>query len=181
MNDFSRYRPVGGIERLFAFSGNFILLSILGQLAFWLSERAGLNQLEMNILASVVYLAAILFFCLHPETPCKRLGHFKILNEQNKEIGTKERIVRMSPYLILAASLPVFALLPKSNDEITLISGLVVFPFLIVNLFIFCDGLTVFFHPHKLSLLDMKLGTRVVKPPPLPEHLKPKFFGRKII
>lgn len=181
MNDFSHYRPVGGFERLFAFIGNFLLLSVPGQLTVWISESADLNQLEMNILASIVYISAILAFCIYPETPCKRLGRFRILNEQSEEIGTKSRIIRMSPYLILAASLPVFALLPRSDGEITLISGLVVFPLLVVQLFIICDGLTVFFHPQKLSLLDMKLGTRVMKPPPFPEHLKPKFFGRKII
>ena len=181
MNNYSHYRPVGGLERLLAFIGNFFLLSLAGKVVVSISENAGLNQLEMNIFSSIVYLAAILVFCVFPETPCKRLGRFKILNDQNEEISTRKRIIRMSPYLISGASLPLFALLPKSNDEITLISGLVVFPFLIVQLFIVCDGLTVFFHPQKLSLYDMKLGTRVMKPPPLPEHLKPKFFGRKII
>lgn len=181
MNKFSHYRPVGGLERLLAFVGNFFLLMLAGQIAVWISEGAGLNQLETNIFAGIVQFVAILTFCIFPETPCKRLGHFKILNEKNEEISTKERIIRMSPYLVLAASIPLFTLLPKSNAEITLISGLVLFPFGLVQLFIICDGLTVFFHPQKLSLLDMKLGTRVMKPPPLPENLKPRFFGRKII
>jgi hypothetical protein len=47
--------------------------------------------------------------------------------------------------------------------------------------FIFANGLCVFFHPEKKSLMDMKLGTQVMKPPPTPDHLKIRLFGRKVI
>ena len=181
MNQFSDYRPVGGGERLLAFIGNLVLLGLGSKVLNEITAGAGLAPKEQGTLASLTTALVIVLFCVFPETPCKRLGRFRILTEEKEEIELKKRLWRMAPYLILALGGPLVGMIPKPSEGIEPIAIIVILPLGLTQLFILADGLTVFFHPEKRSLLDMKLGTCVMKPPPLPEHLKPRMLGRKII
>ncbi len=178
---YTDYRPAGGIGRFLALFVNLVLYAIASSLIMKVSEASGFNRLESNIFMSLGTVFLIIIFCVYPETPGKRLGQLRILNEQKEEIDLKKRIIRVSPYLAFTALMPLAEILPSPTEENTTSVVWIGMPFLLIPLFILCDGLTVFFHPEKRSLMDIRLGTTVMKPPPLPEHLKPKFFGRKII
>lgn len=181
MNKYSGYRPVGGGERLLAFIGNLVLLGLGSKVLNEITDGAGLTVKEQGILASLATALVIVLFCAYPETPCKRLGRFRVLSEEKEEIEFNKRLWRMAPFLILALGGPLLGIIPKPLEEINPLTFIIILPLGLTQLFILADGLTVFFHPEKRSLMDMKLGTCVMKPPPLPEHLKPKIFGRKII
>ena len=180
--NYSDYRPVGGGERLLVFVGNLFLCSFVAQAMLYIGDSSGLTEKESAFLVLLGIAGAIILCCLYPESPCKRLGRFKVLTPEKEKIKLKKRILRASPYLALLLSYVIVSLSPGNPEENNpFLNLLVMMPHFLSILFILSNGLCVFFHPQKLSLLDMKLGTQVMKPPPMPEHIKPRLFGRKII
>jgi hypothetical protein len=179
---YTDYRPTGILERSLASFGNFMLLGVISPVLKEISGTSGLNPTETKIFYSLTMAALVLIFCIFPETPCKRLGRFKILSAEKEEIKLKKRILRAAPFLVLALGLAVAAFVPTpQKGTIDLVYTMVSLPIILSMLFILADSLTILFHPAQLSLLDMKLGTQVMKPPPTPEHVKTRVFGRKII
>jgi len=178
---YTDYRPAGVLERSLASFGNFMLLGIMNPALKEIALTSGLNITETKVFYSLTIAALILIFCIFPETPCKRLGRFKILSSEKEEIKLKKRILRAAPFLVLALGLAAAAFFPApEKGTVDVVYTLVSLPILLAMLFISADSLTVLFHPSQLSLLDMKLGTQVMKPPPTPEHVKTRLFGRKI-
>jgi uncharacterized RDD family membrane protein YckC len=120
-------------------------------------------------------LLLILLFCLYPESPGKRMLNLKILDEKNAEIGVKKRLLRAIPYLLFFCLSPVNRLLNAS--AVTVLIGIIS---LLALFFIFSNGLAVYFSPNSHSLLDMKLGTRVMTPRPVHGQERPTFMGVKL-
>ena len=180
--NYSDYRPVGGGERLLAFIGNLFLCALIANGMLYIGDVAGLTDKETVIFSFLGLSGAVLLSCIYPESPCKRLGRFRILTPEKDEIEFKKRALRASPYLVLLLGwllIPMLSNNPEENNPY--LNLLILLPYFLSLLFILTNGLCIFFHPEKKSLLDMKLNTQVMKPPPTPEHLKPRMFGRKII
>jgi uncharacterized RDD family membrane protein YckC len=179
--NYSDYRPVGGGQRLLVLIGNLFLCAIAANGLIYVGEYAGLSEKELLVFYTLSLIGAVILFSMYPESPCKRLGRLKILSNEREETEFKKRILRASPYLVLLLTMLLFPLFSEDPKEKVVVNGIISISYILTVFFIFANGLCAFFHPEKKSLMDMKLGTQVMKPPPIPEHIKPRVFGRKII
>ncbi len=172
MAEFEGYAPAGCGRRLAAFLGNFAAIGVLTTILDLLGVPDAVVTPILNLLCAIL----VVVFCVFPETPGRRLMNLQVITADKEKPSTKVRVIRTLPYLVffyLGVIMPGTP--PGSAADWVLVSigGLTL-------LFAFADALAVCFSPDKLSLLDMKLGTMVATPPPLPENLRRTLFGMKI-
>jgi uncharacterized RDD family membrane protein YckC len=179
--NFKNYRPAGGGERLLVLMGNMFLCGSAAGGLISGGKYCGLTEEESLVFYTLSLIGAVIVFSLYPESPCKRMLQLKVLSSEKNEIPFKLRIFRVSPYLFLLLILLLPLLLPAGWNEHAVVTAVFSMAHILNVFFIFANGLCVFFHPEKKSLMDMKLGTQVMKPPPTPDHLKIRLFGRKVI
>ena len=169
MNEDWLYVRATSGRRFVAFLANLFILGILGFVFRFLDLDKGPH------LSSVIAVLLILLCCLFPESPGKRLLNLKIVDEKKMPVGTKHRIYRATPYLlffVIAADGVWF-----ESQVGNIVRGIAS---MLTLMFLFANTLAVYFSPDDHSLLDMKLGTRVVMPRKLPGQESPKVMGIKV-
>lgn len=170
MTNNSIYIPATAQRRFLAFVANAFLITVSSMAI----DYAGIYHRKGPLIYVLVFVLN-LAFCFFPESPGKRLLGLKILDEQKREITPWIRVVRSLPFLIIFGFIPIINIQPESMVSHTLraISAFAV-------LFVFSDGLAIIFSPECRSLFDMRLGTRVMNTPRVPDYLRPRFLGLKI-
>lgn len=169
MSDYLSYIPASTARRSGAFITNLILLGML----LYPFRYLGIDANKEGTY-NCVCLILILLFCMYPESPGKRLLNLKLLDEKQSEIGTRKRILRAIPYLIIFLMRPLSGLFAdRMADSVFSVI------YLLSLVFISANALAIVFSPESHSLLDMKLGTRVMTPRPIPGQEIPSFMGVK--
>lgn len=181
MAEFDQYLEASKGARIGAFLINLLLLGLaLTPLNMWTTSESS------EEVGWLIISALIVVFSAFPETPGKRLLKLSLVTEERKRIGFKERLIRSSPFLFFwlcggaATSIPMNGGDPAMMSPVAIAFTLI---YLLSMLFLLADGLAVFFSPLSQSLMDMKLGTIVVTPPPspqFPDRQRPTLFGVKI-
>jgi uncharacterized RDD family membrane protein YckC len=166
MSEFATYVPASTRRRFAAF---FVNLSLLGVI-FKIFAAS-----PVGLIGSFLPLALVLLCCVFPESPGKRIFGLKIVDEKMMPIGTSLRLYRAVPYLLFFAA-PVGHAWSESNAAMA-VSGLIS---LFSLFFVLANGLAVHFSPTDHSLLDMKLGTRVVAPRKVPGQESPRILGVRV-
>jgi small-conductance mechanosensitive channel len=171
MNTFERHISASTGRR---FGAAFVNLMCAGLVAT-ICKNIIENEVTHSIVAFSIWTLLAIAACLLPESMGKRFCNMQVLGENKEKIETKIRLIRTTPYFVLCISWIGFS--ATENPILRAVFGTLN---LLSFLFLFASGLSILFSPSNLSLLDMKLKTRVMTPPPLRESLKPTFFGLKI-
>lgn len=169
MSDFSTYVPASTRRRFGAFFLNLCMLSIPG-LVF---KSIGLDK--AGFVDSFLAVAFILLCCLFPESPGKRVFSLRIVDEKMTPIGTRLRICRAIPIILFYAA-PISGAWTESRVGMAIASAIL----MLTLFFIFANAVAVYFSPSDLSLLDMKLGTRVLAPRKVPGQENPPILGMRV-
>ena len=151
MNKPCQYAPCNFMQRLGAVVINFFFLGALNLI----SKSLQPSDEGIFILYSVCVLGVILC-CAFPESPGKRILNLRILSDFG-EPNFQIRLIRSLPYLVLFTAMIlrsfITGFLAETILSLVYLSSLV---------FILANFVTILFSPTNLSLLDMKLSTRVV-------------------
>lgn len=170
MEKFERHIPATRLRRVGA---AFVNAMCLGLLVIIYESSTGREASDaLFYLLCVLFVAVTIFV---PESPGKRFCNLSVLGVDKEKIEKRKRLIRASPYFLLALSscLAVAIENPAKVYILGPISGL-------SYLFIIVNGLSIFFSRYGLSIMDRVLKTQVMSPPPLHESLKPTIGGLKI-
>jgi uncharacterized RDD family membrane protein YckC len=176
MSEYERYVPARPHERALILLFHIFLLAILVfPITQTLLVELGIDGIKKETAQFFILTVLIICFCIFPESPGKRMGGFIILDANGIELNRKRRFIRTSPYLLLSASMTIQTIYTENGE--TNLNPLTYFTLSIMMLsllFILANGIAMFFTPNATSLIDMKLGTKVVKPPKPQKQYKPK-------
>ena len=170
MEKFERHIPATRLRRVGA---AFVNAMCLGLLVLIYESSTGREASDaLFYLLCVLFIAVTIFI---PESPGKRFCNLSVLGVEKEKIEKRTRLIRASPYFLLALSscLAVTIENPAKVYILGPIRGL-------SYLFIIVNGLSIFFSRYGLSMMDRILKTQVMSPPPLHESLKPTIGGLKI-
>lgn len=124
---------------------------------------------------SFLAVAFILLCCFFPESPGNRIFSLKIVDEKMKPVSTRRRIYRAIP-IILFYTAPVGSAWTESRVGMAITGAIL----MLTLFFIFANAVAVYFSPSDHSLLDMKLGTRVLAPRKVLGQESPRILGMRV-
>lgn len=151
-------------RRVAAFFINFMLLGMLMAvpLDFVRGSRLGWYATYLQ------FASWPIVFCIFPESPGMRFMSLQVRDLSYREIPIGKRFIRSSVFIGYFSAMILISLLPPP------FARYVAAPlFSLFTVLLLANAATLLVNPEKLSLIDMKSGTRIVRVPKAIGMLKP--------